>query len=123
MQMSSRRNNLRQFQVYTNANSTTSPVTTATDVSGLDNITYLVTVGSLVNGELKVEFSNAKDLQSAITFYALDFGEQLILDGPTELLYTIKIDNHGFKFMRLTFTNGSGSGNINAWVSGNTVGA
>lgn len=55
---------------------------------------------------------------------ALDFGEQIIIDGAIETDYIIEVRNSGFKWMALEFENTlGGSGNLNAWVSGTVRGA
>lgn len=118
----SRRNLLRAYQVFTNANTATAPTGTETDVSGLDNITYQITVQNTVNCEMAVYVS--KDDARDGTYSPLYFGEQIILDGSVETDYFIQIKNPGFKWMVLEFENTlGGSGTLNAWVSGNSEGA
>lgn len=116
-----RRNILRPFQVYTDSDSTLNKSSQITDISGLDNITHLVVVDPAVDGVMKVEFSIQE--QQPTVFYPLSFGESLNLVGASETVYSTKIENHGFKWMRLSFVNNAGTGNINAWISGNSVGA
>lgn len=119
-----RRNTLRRFQVFDNADTTTSPTGPFTDVSGLDFITYLIIVDPTVNCEMAVYFKNDEFNQTGQTSYKLDFGEQIILDGSLDTEYTLKIENHGFKWLSIQFENDlGGTGNLNAWVSGTTVGA
>ena len=117
-----RRSILRAFNALKLADSTTNPISEITDVSGLDNITYLVKVDPSVVGEMFVEFSLEEKLDPG-TFDVLSFGEQLIVNGPSETVYSIKVENHGFKWLRLRFADNAGAGQIVAYVSGNTVGA
>jgi hypothetical protein len=118
----SRKNTLRPYQVFNNADTTAAPSGIYTEVSGLDFITYLITVDSSVNCEMAVYFK--KENRPGTTSYKLDFGEQIIINGSLETEYTIKIQNHGFSFLSLEFENDlGGNGNLDAWVSGTTVGA
>lgn len=117
-----RRNILRPFKCFESVDSTTNPTSKITDISGLDNITHLIKIGPAVIGEIFVEFS-IEDSQNPQVFDSLSFGEQLLLSGSAETVYTTKIQNHGFKWMRLRFQNNGGTGVINAFISGNSVGA
>jgi hypothetical protein len=112
---------IKPFQVYSSADSTTNPTSIITDVSGIDKIKYLITVAATVVGTLEVEFSEEEN--NPTTFYPLNFGTTLSINGASEMNYAALIDNYGFKWMRLSFTNNAGTGNINAWISGNSVGA
>lgn len=116
-----RRSILNPFQVFTGVDSTSNPISTITDITGLDNITHVITVDGTVNGEMFVEFSKDQG-PTPQTFYPLSFGESLTIAGASEVAYMTKIQNHGFKWMRLRFANSGGSGSIDAWISGNTVG-
>lgn len=117
-----RRNILRPHQILTDADSTLDPISKNTDISGLDNITHLIKVDASVIGEIFVEFS-LEESQDPQVFDPLSFGEPLALNGSVETVYSTKIQNHGFKWMRLRFENNSGTGLLNAYISGNTVGA
>lgn len=118
----SRRHTIRPYQVFSNADSTASPSGTFTDITGVDFITYLITVDPTVNCEMAVYFK--RENKPGAASYKLDFGEQIILDGSLDTEYTLKIENHGFQFMSLEFENDlGGTGNLNAWVSGTSVGA
>lgn len=116
-----RRNILKPFQVFTDADSATSPSGTSTDVSGLDNITYLIQAQNTVDCEMAVYVYRTDNKSD--TPVPLDFGEQILIDGAVETDYTLKIENHGYKWMVLEFEANTGTGNVNAWVSGNSVGA
>jgi hypothetical protein len=52
-------------------------------------------------------------------FYPLNFGQSTPITGSD----TIKIINHGFKWLKIVITDNAGAGNVNAWVSGNSLGA
>lgn len=119
----SRRNILKKFQVLSDADSTVLSASSPTDVSGLDNITYLIEIGASVDGELFVEHCEDDKISNLSEFKELNFGEQIILNAANDLEYTIQVKNAGFKHMRLLFADNGGAGNINAWISGNTVGA
>lgn len=119
----SRRRILNKFQVLEGMDSSMSPVSEPTDVSGLDNITYLVEIDPSVDGEMLVEHCEDEKLSDSSVFKELNFGEQVILNSANDLDYTLQIKNAGFRHMRLSFVDNGGSGNINAWISGNTVGA
>lgn len=121
--MSGRRNELRQFQLWNDVDSTTNPSSIETDVSGIDNVTYLAQIDPAVVGQFLVRFCNDQFIKPDSIFRELNFGEPLAVNGTNDVNYTMKIENHGFKWMRLYFQNSAGSGNIDAWISGNTVGA
>jgi len=122
-QFMSRRNIIQKYQVYTDSDSTLNESSKQSDISGVDNVTYSALIDSSVNGELKVTVCNDKEITTDSEFKPLDFGEQTIISSANGLDYIFKISNHGFKWMRLEFTNNGGAGLINAWISGNTVGA
>ena len=115
----SRRNIIRKYQVLTDADSTSDPVSIVTDVSGVDFITYQLEIGASVDTELEVQFCN-DDSQD---FKPLNFGQSVLLIGSVDQDHMAHIENKGFKFLRLSIADNGGSGNINAWVSGNGRGA
>lgn len=117
-----RRTILRPFKIFDGIDTSTDQVSKITDISGLDNITHLIKVDPTVVGEIFVEFS-MEEVPEPQVFDSLSFGEPLIINGPVETVYTTKIQNHGFKWFRLRFVNNAGTGLINAFISGNTVGA
>lgn len=116
-----RRNILKAYPVFSNIDITSPPVGPVTDVSGIDNITYMIRCDAGVVAEMGVYVSSDDDPIN--NFIALDFGEQILINGSTETEYTIKIQNHGFKYINLDFISNSGTGNLTAHISGNTVGA
>lgn len=117
----SRRHVITSYQFWNDADSALSPSGPTTNCEQLDFITYKIVCDSTVAGELGV-FVNTLD-DDGNGFIALDFGEQIILDGSVETEYMIEIRNHGFKFINLEFLNSTGTGSISGWMSANTVGA
>jgi len=118
----SRRHLIRKFQVLTNSDSTTSPSSIATDVSGVDFITYQVECALASDCFLSVYFSN-DDQFSSSNKTELDFGSPLVIIGATDTSYTIHIENLGFKWLQLSFTNNGGTGLLNAFITGAGRGA
>lgn len=118
----SRRHLIRKFQVLTDADSTTSPSSIATDVSGVDFITYQIDIDATVDSILKVYFSNDDQFNSA-TKTELDFAAALPIMGATDTSYTVHIENLGFKWFQLSFTDNAGTGLINAFITGSGRGA
>lgn len=118
----SRRHLIRKFQVLTDSDSTTSPDSIATDVSGVDFITYQIDVDATVDSILKVYFSNDDQFNSA-TKTELDFAAPLPILGASDTSYTVHIENLGFKWFQLSFTDNGGTGLINAFITGSGRGA
>jgi hypothetical protein len=116
-----RRTILKAFQVLDDADSTTLPEGPETDVSGLDFVTYTISVDSSVSAVAGVYVSRSDDKDGA--YFSLDFGSPLSLNGAVDTDYIIKIENHGFKWMKINIDSSAGTGNISAWVSGNARGA
>lgn len=118
-----RRTVLPKFQVYTNADTTTDPVSTVSDVSGVDYVTYQLTADASVNASLTVEFCNDDRIDANSVFKALDFGQTTPIIGATDAEYLVHVQNRGFRHLKLSLTNNAGTGNVNAWVSGTAMGA
>lgn len=116
----SRRNIIKKYQVFTSANTTTNPASIITDVSLVDNIVYQLTVDPSVNAFFAIKVGELSDLSDG---KVLSFGLTQSLVGATDTDYMIAIQNKGFKWMRIEITNNGGTGNINGWISANTVGA
>jgi hypothetical protein len=116
----SRRSILRDYQVFNNADSTTDPSSTQTDISGVDKIAYRLTIGASVNAVASVRVSNKEDKSNPFT---LNFGQSAVLVGASETEYLFTIENRGFKWMWIEVANNGGTGNIDGWVTGTTVGA
>jgi hypothetical protein len=117
-----RRNIINKFQVMDAEDSTSDPVSTSTDVSGVDFITYQIEIDALVDATLEVYFCN-DDSYSQANATQLDFGQPLTLDGATETNYTVQIRNMGFKNLAIKIVDVSGSGDVSAWITGTGVGA
>lgn len=118
-----RRHELNKFAVYSAADSTTDPVSEITDISSLDKILYQLDVAAGVIGELKVQICNDKLLTNLSSFVDLDFNATLTINGSTDTDYMVEIENKGFKWMKLSFTDNSGTGNISGWITGTSAGA
>lgn len=117
-----RRNIIREYQVLSNSDTTTSPDSAQTDVSSVDFITYRIAVGATVNASVSVKFMNA-EIFSAADAEALNFGQTLSLVGATDQDYMITVENKGFKWMFLDIANNGGTGNVSAWITGTSRGA
>jgi hypothetical protein len=118
-----RRTVLEKFLLINGEDSASTVTSQSTEVSGLDNITYQIVIDSDVESTCEPEFCNDRVLSPDSEFKPLDFGNPLTLSGATDTDYTITIQNQGFKHLRLNISNNGGTGNINAWVTGNCVGA
>lgn len=118
----SRRSIIRKFQVLTDADSAIGPESEPTDVSSVDFITYQLSVDNTVSAELEVLFSNEADA-TIDNYKPLNFNQTLTLDGSSDQDYMVHIENKGFRFLKLALTDGGGSGNVNAWISGTVRGA
>lgn len=117
-----RRSLINKFRVLNAEDSTTNPRSTETDVSSVDKVSYQISIDNTVNAIAKVKFYNDKTFVAA-SAKELDFQQTLSLNGASETDYMIQIENQGFKWLFLDITNNGGTGNISAWISGNTVGA
>lgn len=112
----------QKFQVLS-ADSTTDPTSTETGVKNLDNVRYEITCEAGVIGTLVVEGSSDEDNTTIKTFNPLDFGTPITINGSLSTFDEIVIRQNPYKFLRLTFTNNAGTGNISAFISGNSAGA
>ena len=117
-----RRNIIREYQVFSSADTSTSPDSAYTDVSGVDFITYRIAVGATVNAIASIKFMNG-DTFSAADAEALNFGQTLSLVGATDQDYMITIENKGFKWLYIDIANNGGTGNVSAWITGTSRGA
>lgn len=119
----SRRHIISKFQLWNQEDSSTNPITEATDVSAVDFITYHLKVDSGVDGELAIYFCNDRqqfDINNAIP---LTFDPPMLINGAAETNYMIEIQNKGLKYLYVEFNDGGGTGNIDAWITGTGVGA
>lgn len=118
----SRRNVLTKYQVWSSANSASITPSSETTVDQLDVIKYIIKIDPTVVCELLVQFTDDKNTQSP-TWRNLQMGQTLSLNGATDTEYTVNIKEHSCFKLRLNTTNNSGTGNINAWISGANIGA
>jgi len=117
-----RRNLLTKYQVFTNADSTTAEESEKTVIDQLDNIKYTIVIGASVDCEVEVQFSDDKITKDEV-WRPLKFASALTLVGATDTEYTIIIKEAVSHKLRLFITNNAGTGTINAWISGNDIGA
>lgn len=118
----SRRNVLNKYQVWSNLNSASITASQESTVDQLDVINYIIKIDPTVDCIIKVEFSGDKNSQNPV-WYELDFNTPIILDGAVETEYTIQIEKHSAYKIRLNAVSNSGTGLINAWITGNNLGA
>jgi spore coat protein U-like protein len=118
----SRRNVLNKYQVWNNLNSTSIIASQESTVDQLDIINYVIKIDPTVNCVIKVEFSGDKNSQTS-AWYELDFNTPIILNGAVDTEYTIQIEKHSAFKIRLNAVSNSGTGLINAWITGNNLGA
>lgn len=117
-----RRHLLSKFQVWEGMNSASPTTSVVTVVDPFDVIKYVLVVEASVIGSIEVEFSD-DILEQNESWKPLDFKQQIAINGATETEYGINIKEHVCKKLRLKFINATGTGTINAWVSGSSVGA
>jgi hypothetical protein len=118
----SRRSIIRKFQVFTDEDTATSPLSIPSDISGVDSITYQLSIASTVNALMEIHFSNDDKFDTSLT-KILNFGQTTPLLGSAGEDYTVHISNKGFKWLQVRVIDNSGSGNINAWITGTVGGA
>jgi hypothetical protein len=118
-----RRLEIAKYQILADQDTTTNPESEPTDVSQCDNILYQLKVDSTVDGSVEVLFCNDRVLQTWSVFEPLDFGAPLTVVGSSDTDYMIEMNLKGIKFLKLKFTDNSGTGNISAWITGNSIGA
>lgn len=118
----SRRNILNKYPVWINANSALVTNSSESTVDQLDYVKYVLKIDPTVNCEIAVEFSDDKNIQAPV-WSVLDFNTPIILNGASETEYTLQIEKHSCFKMRLKIVSNSGTGLINAWITGNNVGA
>lgn len=112
-----------KFAVWQNEDSTTATTSLESGVKQLDTITYEITVEATVNGTLEVEGSIDDDITSVKTWTPLAFSAPIVLNGAVSTADQILIQENTFTFLRLKFTNNTGTGNITAYVAGVSKGA
>lgn len=119
----SRRSLLKKHQVLIDADSALTPTSESTDISGIDFIQYQIEVDPTVLSDFEIQFCNDERITSNSIWKPLDFAQATILDGSSDSFALVLIENRGFKHLRLSIVSSSGTGNINAWISGNVRGA
>ena len=117
-----RRSIINKFAVMSAVNSTTSPLSTPSDISAVDFVTYEITIGALVDADLEVYVCNDKTFSVAGS-KKLDFGQTTELLGSTETSYIVHVKNMGFRWIYFKVVDGGGSGNVSGWITGTVGGA
>lgn len=118
----SRRNFLNGYTLLQNEDSTSTFSSPETSVQGLDKITYYLEVDNTVDGEVKFLVCNDKDFND--NGYNLNFEQTLSIDGSVDTEYMFIIENTGFKWLRMDWFPGGGTGDlVRAQVSGVSRGA
>lgn len=117
-----RRSQISKYQVLTDADSAANPVSTETDVSGVDFLIYQLEASVSVNALLYVYFTNER-IFNPNDIEKLNFGQSTPLVGSIDNKYMVVIENKGFKWMQIVVENNGGTGNVNAWVTGTVRGA
>jgi hypothetical protein len=117
-----RRSVLPKYQVFSNADSSTDPVSTETDIQGVDSVVYTIDVDPTVNATMNIKYCNDVRFDPDVS-HSLNFEQVLSLNGSTDTSYQVVIENRGFKWTFIEVENSGGTGNINAWVSGTVKGA
>lgn len=118
----SRRNLIYKYQVWNNLNSASAVPSEKTVVDQLDIIKYIIQIDPTVNCVIKVEFCDDKNSQTEV-WKELDFNLPIALNGASDTEYTLQIKEFTSYKMRLNFVSNSGTGLINAWISGSNIGA
>lgn len=118
-----RRNLLKKHPVLVNADSTVTQTSEYTDISGIDFIQYQIEIDATVSCGFEIQFCNDERIDSTSVWKPLDFSQVTSLNGAVDTSIMCLIENMGFKFFRISLTSGSGTGDVNAWISGNVRGA
>lgn len=118
-----RRTLLPKYQVFISADTTLNPESDISEVASVDFITYEVAIDPTVSADLEVHYCNDSKIDADSVFKPLNFIQPTPLDGSVDVGGVVHIKNLGFKQLKLVLVNSVGSGNINAWISGNVRGA
>ena len=119
----SRRQVIKKYQLLDQADTTTNPESTHTDVQQVDFVTYELGLDATVTALLSVQYCNDERIDASSVFKDLDFSQTLTLDGSVDTDGIVHVENKGFKFLKLSITNNGGTGNVDAWITGLTRGA
>lgn len=111
-------------QVFTNATMTGTSVNTSliTEIRGFDNISYEADFSGTPTGTFSVQVSNSYDpiTNPNATFVILPITPTPVASGSSGVL-GIDINQSGFQWIKLVYTNTSGLGTLNAYVSGKAL--
>jgi hypothetical protein len=116
--------NYIHYQVLTNGVMTGTATLTSqiTEIRGFDNISYEADFTGTPTGTFSVQVSNSYDpvTNPNATFVILPLSPTPVASGSSGVV-GIDINQSGFKWIKLVYTNTSGSGTLNAYVSGKAI--
>lgn len=114
-----RKNVVKQFKMFDEADISTDQTSTTTNVINLDQASiHLSWTGTSPDGEIFVDVRNGED----DSWYALSFSTQILISGNSgdhQILFT----EMPFTDIRLRYVSTSGTGNLTASLTMKTVGA
>ncbi len=116
--------NYIHYQVLVNGTMTGTSVLTSeiTEIRGFDNISYEADFTGTPTGTFSVQVSNSYDpiTNPNAVFVILPLSPTPVASGSSGVV-GIDINQSGFKWIKLVYTNASGSGTLNAYVSGKAL--
>jgi hypothetical protein len=116
--------NFLHKQVITAGSMTgTSVITSAiTNIRGFDNIAYDIQFTGTPNGTFQVSVSSSYDpiTNPNAIFIPLTLSPSPVASGAAGQI-GIDINQSGFQYIKLTYTNTSSTGTLNAYVSGKAI--
>jgi hypothetical protein len=111
-------------QVITNQTMSGTSVITSqiTEIRGFDNVSYEMDFTGTPMGTFSVQVSNSYDpiTNPNATFIVLSLSPAPVASGSSGII-GIDINQSGFKYIKLVYTNASGTGVLNAFISGKAI--
>ena len=111
-------------QVITNQTMTGTSVNTSqiSSIRNFDNISYDIEFSGTPNGAFQVEVSNSYDpiTNPGATFIPLVLSPAPVASGSSGVI-GIDINQSGFKWIKLVYTNSSSTGVLNAYICGKAL--
>lgn len=115
----SRRNILRPFKTVDAASMAGDVTSATTNVDQLDFVAFDVSwSGTSPVGEIFVDGRNGSDLP----WQTVSFGVSVAVSGNSGS-HRLQLEEEGFSEVRLRYVRTSGTGTLDAWISGETEGA
>ena len=116
--------NYQHYQVVVNQPMTGTAVVTSeiTEIRGFDNVSYEADFSGTPTGTFSVQVSNSYDpiTNPNAVFVILPLSPTPVASGSSGVL-GIDINQSGFKWIKLVYTNISGTGTLNGYVSGKSI--